>query len=400
MSARGAIAAAIVALALAACGSDGGASLDAPHEVLAERPWRETLEAGGELRAAESTPLVVPGSNWEPRTLVEVAPEGALVRKGELVARFDAGKARIELEQAELDLLRNALALAGQQVTTSVSRAQIDTELAQVDAALALSQRYAEADALAFARHQILDALQDVGFLTDKRGYLDWRLGQTDVRGAADRAVIDTQRETYARQADRRRQSLAALEIRAPHDGVLVLDTRWDGTRPQVGGNLWAGDDFASLPDLDDLVARFHVPQAQASLLAVDQPARIRLAGTGVEFDARVTRVGSSASVRSRESPVKYVELEAAIPAAAVTAHALRPGQAVRASIVLVERDRALTVPNIALEPLGERWRVALADGTHAEVELGARGPARSEIAKGLAPGARVLLSPPPEAAP
>lgn len=389
----------IALAALAACSRDDG-DRDVASEQLVERPWRETLEVTGELRAAKSTPLLVPGGNWEPRTLVEVAPEGALLRKGELVARFDAAKARVELDQTEIDLMRNALAQAGQDVTTGVARAQLGTDLAQVDAALSLSQRYAEADALAFARHQILDALQDVGFLRDKRGYLGWRRGQTEQRGAADRAVIDSQRETFSTQAERRRGSLAALEIRAPHDGVLVLDTRWDGTRPQVGGNLWAGDDFASLPDLEALVARFHVAQTQASLLALGQAARIRLAGTGVEFDARITKVGGSATVRSRESPVKYIELEAAVPAAAVTAHALRPGQAVRASVVLVERERALTVPNIALDSRDGTYAVTLADGTRVDVELGARGAARSEIAKGLAAGARVLLSPTPDAEP
>jgi HlyD family secretion protein len=63
-----------------------------------------------------------------------------------------------------------------------------------------------------------------------------------------------------------------------------------------------------------------------------------------------------------------------------------------------VTNAAALTVPNIALVQDGAAYAVYTVDAGRAvkhKVELGQRGPVRSEIRSGLAPGARIVLLPP-----
>ncbi|NIA52930.1 HlyD family efflux transporter periplasmic adaptor subunit [Massilia sp. TW-1] len=381
-------------------GCDRSASSAGPAETLAPRAWQETLEADGEIKAAASTPLTVPGSGWTSRVLVDMVPDGSSVRKGEVVARFDAPQARSDLSQADLELLRKTLAEEANRASAAVEQGVLAGDRAKVENDLALSRRYANVDLSVFARNTILDALADVGFLTQKRTYLDWKGGQVKARTAAQDAVLRSQRDSVLQNAAQQRSSLAALALVAPHDGVFLQAARWDGAKAQVGAPQMAGEPFGTLPDLDQLVAHFSVAERQADGLKPGLPVRVRLAGTGTELDLVVTRVGSSASIVSQESPVKYSDFDAAIATDQARKLGLTPGQALHGTVRLVSRASALTVPNIALVQDGGAYAVYTDDGGRSvkrKVELGQRGPVRSEIRSGLAPGARVVLLPPKE---
>lgn len=382
-------------------GCNGSAPSSAhPSETLAARAWNETLEVAGEIKAAANTPLAVPGGGWSSRVLVEMVADGSSVKKGQVVARFDAPQARVELSQAETELLRKTLAEEASRQNAAVDHNMLAGERAKVEGDLGLSQRYAKVDLSIFARNTILDALADVGFLTNKRSYLEWKGGQAQARTAAQDAVLHSQRDSVIKTAEQKRRSLAALELVAPHDGVFLLASRWDGAKAQVGANQMGGEAFGTLPDLDRLVAHFSVAEGQAFGLQPGLPVRVRLSGTGTELDLTVTRVGNSAATVSPESPVKYSDFDAAIDTAQAHRLGLKPGQALHGAVRLVARPAVLTVPNIAVVQDGASYAVYTDDAGQPvkhKVELGQRGPVRSEVKGGLAPGARILLVPPTE---
>ena len=112
-----------LALAGLLSGCDTTASSASPAETLAPRAWQETLEADGEIKAAASTPLTVPGSGWTSRVLVDMVPDGSSVKKGDVVARFDAPQARSDLSQADLELLRKTLAEEANRQNAEIGRA-------------------------------------------------------------------------------------------------------------------------------------------------------------------------------------------------------------------------------------------------------------------------------------
>ena len=393
---------AMTAALLCACDAASTAA-SGPGEVLAARAWSETLQADGEIKAAANTLLTVPGSGWTNRVLVDMVADGSSVKKGQMVARFDAPQAHMELSQAEYELVRRTLAEEASRQTAAVERGILGGERAKVEADLGLSQRYAKADLSVFARNVILDALADVGFLKEKRGYLDWKGGQAQARSAAQEAVLHSQRNSVVQSAAQQRQSLQSLELLAPHDGVFLLAARWDGVKPKIGANQMAGQEFGALPDLNQLVAHFSVPEGQAYGLKPGLPVRVRLAGTGTELDLKVSKVSNSASTVSAESPVKYSDFDAAIDTDVAHRLGLKPGQALRGTVQLVGRAAALTVPNIALVQEDGGYAVYTEDAGRQlkrKIELGQRGPVRSEIKSGLTAGARILLVPPREKKP
>jgi HlyD family secretion protein len=384
-------------LLLGACGADQGA-LQVPVETVAERAWTETLNVNGEIKAASNTALNIPGSGWESRHLVEMVPDGSIVKKGQVVARFDAPEARAALSQDEAELLRKLIGERGIAATADIRRAELASDSAKVDADLALSHRYAEVDLSIFEKNKILDTLVDIGYLNHKSRYLSWKTQQVGARTGAESALLLSQKESVSVAANQKRKSLAELELIAPHDGVFLLTRGWDGTVPTVGSNQWAGSEFGSLPDLNKMVARFSVPEGQAFGLKPGLAVRVRFAGTGAEIALKVSKVDQTASTKSRESPVKYSGFEADIDLATAGRLGLKPGQALTASVQLVARAKALTVPNLALVQDGAAFYVLTQGGkgaaTRQQVVLGARGPIRSEILSGLAAGTKIRLLP------
>ena len=289
------------AVFLAGCGDEEVASV--PVERLRAGPVLLEVEAEGELRSTKATPLLVPGAQWAQRQLAWMKAEGSAVKAGEVVARFAAPVGQLELAKSELDLQRNALAHGGKHAEMRALRDRVDVDLAQVGTDLGIAQRYADADLDMFARNEILDAVQDEAFLGEKQGVLQWRRGQGEERGAAEVAVLDSQRATYELNASTRRNDLAALELSAPHDGVLVLTQDWAGEKPKIGGGLWAGMEFGSLPDTAAMEVRLSLPQLMAQGIRAGAAVRLHPLGRPeLAFDGTVSWVAGSAQAKSREN--------------------------------------------------------------------------------------------------
>ena len=387
----------IILCTLFLCACDDN-SPSAATETLTAKAWQETINVKGEIKAAENTPLNVPGDGWDSRTVLDMVPDGSVVHKGQIIARFDAPRSRMDLSQADTELLRKELVAIGLAETDAVNRASLDADRAKVVADLQLSQRYVGADVSVFTRNQIFDALQDIGFLKSKQTYLGWKGGQIEAGKNANLALLQSQKDSVELNAQQLRKNLSGLDLIAPHEGVFNLVASWDGSKPQIGSNRRPGQEFGILPDLSHLVASFSIPESQTFGLKTGLPVLVRLAGTGTNLELTVTKVGSSASIKSNESPVKYSDFEANIPEEVINKLALRPGQALTATVSIIDKKSVLTVPNLALIQEGSQFSVYTKNGNQTnqqKIELGTRGITRSEIKNGLVAGQQIILIPP-----
>jgi len=382
-------------LALAAC---GGAP-KAGYTVLEQAhvgPLDFSVRAQGELRAVTATPLLVPGQQWTPRQLSWMLPDGTHVTKGEVVARFSATQSKQDLVQARIDLERNLLARVGKQGELEDKRGQLGVDLIQVDGQLAIARRYAHAT-LAITRNDILDAVQDAAYLGVRRQILSWREQQSSARGKAELAVLDAQHDTYATVAQQKQADLDALELRAPHDGVLVLERNWSDELPHIGSSLWAGFSFGSLPDLDALEVQLAVPQIEAQGIAVGETVELHPWGRPEEqVTAKLSWIAAAAQTRDKDSPVKYLLMKARVPAEAVRRYGWTPGQRFAGNVELLRLARGMSVPNLALGGDGDMGTVrVLDDGAEVvrTVKLGTRGATRTQVLEGLHEGDRILLA-------
>ena len=383
-----------VGMLVAACGSD---EMPVASETVAQGPLTISVRGEGELRSAKPTPLNVPGKNWAQRQVEWMLPEGSLVKKGDVLARFVSPEGEQQLAQAMIDLQRNALARAAKESGLESAQGRVEVDLSRVAVQLGIAQRYAGADLSTVARNQVLDAIEDREYLQVRQGVLQWQRDQSGVRGGAELAVLDAQRATFDMSAKTRKDDLEALELRAPNDGVLLLAANWSGDKPTVGANLRAGFEFGSLPDTSTMEVEIDLPQIEAQgVQAVDAVVLHPLGRPDQRIDSRLSWVASAAKVRNRESPVKFLSMRAPIPADAIERYRLIPGQRFAASVVLLDAKNAMAVPNVAIEQRDDRHWVQVKQGNDyvsREVKLGVRGTARSQVLSGLKPGEQVRLS-------
>ncbi len=372
---------------------------DTDYTVLEQAqavPLEFSVLGEGDLQSTKPTPLLVPGAQWTARQLNWMLPDGSTVAKGDLVARFSAEQSKQDLAQTRIDLERNVLARAAKQAELDDKSGQLDVDLTQVAAQYAIAERYASATLDAIARNDILDAVQDVHYLDVRQRILHWREDQSALRGAAELAVLDAQRSSFDTVARQKQADLEALELRAPHAGVLVLEKDWTDQVPHVGSSLYAGNSFASLPDLDALEVQLTVPQIEAQGIQVgDKVALHRWGMPAQTVNSTISWVASAAQPRSRENPVKYLAMKVVVPAAAARQHGWLPGQRFVGKIILLQVAKGYSVPNVALGHADGKPGVKVLKGGQVitrTLKLGVRGATRTQVLEGLQPGDRVLL--------
>jgi multidrug efflux pump subunit AcrA (membrane-fusion protein) len=188
--------------------------------------------------------------------------------------------------------------------------------------------------------------------------------------------------------------------VRAPYDGVLVLKRDFRGDPVRVGDTVWSGQPLADIPNLSEMEAEVFVLEADAGGLAPGKPAEVTLESQpGVVYPAEIRRVDALAKPRLRGSPVQYFAV--VLKLARTDPRVMKPGQRVRAVLLLDDRPGALAVPRQAVfEREGKlvvyrRQRGPKGGFEPVPVELGPSGAGRVVVEKGIAPGDVLALADP-----
>lgn len=362
-------------------------------------PFRISLESKGELQAAESTPIMPPPGSRAPRTIRWLAPNFSWVERGEVVARFDISDAERQASAADIEIDKVDLQVMGKQRELDRLLAELGNELQLVDIEKLMADRFVVDNELAYSRFEIIDAMRDKALLTYKSGHLEGKKDNYSDRQGAEVAVLTAQRSTQESKLKEQQVMLDNREVRAPHEGYFVIEETWWGQRVDVGSTVFSGNKFASIPNLDEMEASLQVLESEAVGLEPGQQVELIIDAfperplTGV-----VANISATAAPIERDNPVKYFSVTVALDQA--DPEWITPGAIVTATIQISEVATAIAIPNQSLFRADDRDWVLLRSGDefkrHA-VELGLRGPNRSEVVGGLTEGDLIALFPPAE---
>jgi hypothetical protein len=182
------------------------------------------------------------------------------------------------------------------------------------------------------------------------------RRADLDARVADARAGV----ANYQRSVDRDRRDIAAREVRADTDGVVIYRAigRNNQDKPEVGSLVWPGNGVLDVADLSNMKVRTQLAERYIRFLAPGSAVRAKPDSVpGVQFDGKVawidrwSRDRSSDLVkadREREglSGVKVFALEAALEGHDPR---IRPGSGGTVEFQLIDLPDALIVPRTAL---------------------------------------------------
>jgi HlyD family secretion protein len=382
-----------ILLLLAACSAP-----DATPTYRVERQaFVHKVTAEGILKAETTTPLTVPTQVRRSVRLAWLAADGSQVEKDAVVARFDPTDMEERLEEGQSDLRSAGLEVDKSRVESGVKMTEIETKQQMADLDLDHAQRFQKTDDSVFSRHEIVESRIDATLAAERKQHaVESRKTQQSLSKTELELLAISERR--ARQTiDQARDGLSALEVHAPHAGILTLVRDWRGEMPQVGAEMWRGQTLAEIPDLETMEAEVFVLEADAGGLEVGQPATVVVeARPEDKLAATVKRIDAIAKPQFRGSPVQYFGVVLAFDE--TPAATLKPGQRVRATLLIERVDDALAVPRQALRQQDGETRVWVAARGGFEprrVETGAASLGLVVVTGGLAEGERIALTPP-----
>jgi RND family efflux transporter MFP subunit len=365
-----------------------------PGEALVQsRPVEDVFVLTGEMAAVRSIELTVPRSDAG-QQIKWLAEDGAEVRKGDHVVEFDNTQVvqriedlRLKARQAgiERESKERSLAAEEEKRRVAVEKAQIEHELAGVEAAVPAEVRSrAEWLEKQAAMRQAEAALAKAGAERDAFA----------VSSRAEREVLLFAEEKARRELESSERMLEGLTVRAPRDGILIVGQHWnwnEDRKLQQGDTVWPGLTVASIPELGEMQVWGRLPEVDHGRIARGQAARCILdTYPGRVFAAKVEDVASVAEAgggRVATAGGYRVRLSLEKTEAAV----MRPGMSVRVEVVRRSWPRALVVPRQAVRRKQGKTVVSK-EGRETEVRIAACTPLDCVVESGLAEGDRVAV--------
>ena len=355
------------------------------------------VTAEGTLKAQKATPITAPQSAPTALKVSWIADDGLFVRKDDAIVRFDPTEFDNELLGGREDrqTATNKLTKADTDAKTTSTNLRRDARQAQSE--LESAQKFKFDDAEIIALYERVESELDEKLAGERKDHAEDVLAVRSRLSKAERELLAIEDRKAGLRIRNAEQGLSALEIVAPHEGILVLKRDWRGELPRVGSTMWRGQPIGEIPDLATMEAEVFVLEADAAGLAVDQIARVTVESRpDLVFTGKVKSVDKLARPRLRGVPVQYFGVTLTLDR--TDPKVMKPGTRVRAVLDVESRNNAFAVPRQTLfEKNGKRIVYAKRNGkfTAVPVEIGSSTAGRVVVTKGLVAGDELALKDP-----
>lgn len=363
---------------------------------VTEGPFEVWSSYEGELAARH---VQVLSSRFNgPATLTFLAPEGARVRKGDPVARFDGFQAEQDLVRLERELaIAEADARSLELAVLPLEIREMQTTLLEARVGLAAEEQFLSdsagllADGLISEQENESQRLKVEG-LRSRVAQLEMKQRLTldhvhPARLNEARAKLDAAR----RQRDSMREQLQHCVLVAPADGEVVhlaLPIGGELRSARVGDVLYRNQEFLCIPDASGWVVRCHVPEHELSRVRPGLPARVvPRAYPDTTLEGEVETVSAMAQARPLAPGQRAFSVVLRVRDVPNT---MKSGLTVQARLLSRQSANALRVPRTAVRwgPDGAHCRVRAGRGAEDRpVKVGFGNDAEYEVLSGLKPG-------------
>jgi multidrug efflux pump subunit AcrA (membrane-fusion protein) len=397
----------VAATGVAAVSLTGGGPPPLATAEVVKGDFVEVVEVRGDIRPFRSVVVTAPYQAGELQIL-KLAANGTNVKKGDVVAEFDALTLRRTLQDkqgelrqatAERDQAREQAKIDVEQNRTAVLKARYDVERAKLD----LGDPTVMADATV-QRTKL--ALQDA----------EQRLKEAEAKEAADARTVAADAATKERkiakiQADigQAERALGSLQVTAPGDGTVSVMPNYRISSPmgpaqefRTGDRAWPGAQILELPDLSSVHLTARIDESDRGQLKIGQTATVRVdAVPDREYQATIADISVLARVdfSSGWPPAKNFDLRLTITDADAR---LRPGMSAVTRIAVGRIPDQVLVPASSVFPV-EGGLVVYRRGRRmyeeVPVEIVRRGREQVAVRGAIAPGDHVALVKPPATA-
>lgn len=330
--------------------------------------------------------------------LLKLVASGSIVRKGDIVAEFDP--------QAMKDRMDDQIATI-KDYENNIKKRKVEQELDMENLQQSLRQAKAAVDKarLDFRTTQIrMDIDRELLQLAVDEAEAAYKEQQTDVpqkvaSQKSDMRILEITKRIEDINAERQRGDLDKMVIKAPMDGMVVLQTMFrpggDQVTLAVGDQVRPGQPIMKIIDARTMQVEGQINQSESSSFRIGQPADVSLdAFPGSHYQAKVYAIGALATSSGRQQffirnvPVRVQMVN---PDKNVI-----PDLSASADVLLGKADNVLAAPASAVEQNGDKNYVYVKNGTafeKREVRLGMNNGTQVAILEGVKEGELVRVN-------
>jgi RND family efflux transporter MFP subunit len=367
---------------------------DLPTYKVTPTTFIRRITAEGNLKAVKATAVMAPHDAPNSLKVSWMVDDGAIVKKNDVIVRFDPSDFEKELKGGNEDHATAANSLTKTDAQALATRANLQRDARQAQSELLSAKRFKFDDAEAFSRYQRIEAEVDQTLASEHKENAERVLTIRDGLNRTDKELLAIEDKKAALRIRNAQQGLNSIEIRAPYDGILVLSRDWRGDVPRVGATLWPGQPMGEIPDLSTMKADVFVLEADAAGLAPNEKASVTLeSNPNVAYSGKITQLDKLARPRVRGVPVQYfgvtITLDKTDP------RVMKPGTRVRAVLDVENRAKAFAIPRQALfEKDGKKivYRRHGAKYDAVPVEISSSTAGRVVVTKGIGDGDELAL--------
>ena len=276
-----AIVALVVAVALTFSVRSRHAATGTISVSIHEQPG-QILRLKGTTEAVQARAILAPllaGQQIGTLTIIHLAPNGAKVRKGDLLVEFDRQAQMRDIIDKQAEYQKLVDQVAEEQAKEVAARAKDETELKTAEDDL----RKAELEVQKAEIVSRIDAEKSQETLVEAHATYDQLRETFDLKRKAAQAairILEIQRDRTQQTMDHAKSNSEQMQVHSPLDGVVVLNTIWkQGTIGEVqeGDQVRPGVPFMQVVNPAIMRVRVLANQEDFPSLQVAQAAKVRL---------------------------------------------------------------------------------------------------------------------------
>ncbi|MFZ0428434.1 MAG: efflux RND transporter periplasmic adaptor subunit [Acidobacteriota bacterium] len=366
-----------------------------PTMTAEQQTYRLIVPADGELLGLSTTPVMTPRVRTGSLKISWLADEGRVVNAGQEIVQFDPTDAQLSLQQSQnmVESYDYRITQTDEGGRGNITALQKDQEAADLELEFARDQIRKDEDI--FSRWDIEESVMSAALAEYRKDTVKSKVGLQKTVGEADLKILDISQEKAKVEMNMAKETLDALTLTAPEQGVLIYERR--GLDPlEVGSEVWPGQPVLQIASLDKFRARVQIPEKDVAAVRRGQEVNVTLEAFPAEtFTGKVSRLSRIAKQVDRNDPRKYFECDVLLDVPLDEMEKLKPGMSAHAQIQVGEFDDAFVLPRSSLIKKDTGWVVFLAekDGQYVEQSVEILGSDHGfYLVRGLDEGMTVCL--------
>jgi len=322
-----------------------GCNSEQPYTIVQFEDVELSLATTGELASSDTVEVGPPfiKHTWQYK-ITDIAPEGTLVKKGDVIIRFDAQQQHEGLRTSSNKLATQQQKLQSEVLNSEQSVEKLKLDIAETKMKLAKAQRKSTQDGDYSRALDIKKLKIDLAIATKEMALINYRnenkRQQIKLEGEINQAEV----ERLSAEVTERQQAITDMNVKAPKDGIVVYVPGNEQKKPATGDTVFMAQKLIELPNLSQMVVNTTIAENDVSRISLGQRVAIELdAIQDQRFWGKVTALGAVVRVKSAKDPSKVYD--AVITIETPDVEKMRPGMAARLEIQEQLLNQVVSVP-------------------------------------------------------